>query len=750
MNPLETLPDEPWVVEAIKTRKPFDKKDTVTIPGSGVPRPFPADACSVAFCASGDCGVALTTILDLFESCPSKVVRVLMNDGSPVTTARNVLVLQVLSSIPPSPPLVKMTEANKLEQMDSFLRLVEPALFAFLLWGSYKLPPVYIQRLKELLTDWEPPTWMHFSPESLTAVRHAMGLWLAALNGGPGYLAPMTTTELLMKLGTYAFGRGQVAKWMKQSLSELMADDFLSLVIIQENSGFDDMVDRFSKYNLEMTLPLPWLESEPGSWEPNPLCYPITDDGQRLSKCLDAEISSSGHVVDLLGRTAGGLLRDVEDIDEAFVDANPFMLLHPLIIPITYLSKCGQALWAMVDSGRLEVHMDAGDICTLPARLPQHLLGVFDVVDTTNVGDYLTPLAVLSAMGTLVKPGTGQVWTEVLVNCSMWTSLRHQLEVTCRVKSMEELEGVTGLRCIGGTVIRKAVFLKPHPAEQYRLEYADLDAFLSALLVHTVAPPCGANMPVRGLPMLSVHPLSLGGFYRIIHSLVTVLGYPAHWFAKYFQAPLVLRHVTHSTLLSGTAMRSSPPLTRKQASAKAIPVVRLDVAYLEQELLIRRWAPAIGIPLPHHGSAAGTLDVPTTTVQIPIDSGLFGLFGVEFGRIDNGVVGALLGPSAFLTRVCKSGVGALRDAVVQQMVAGTAPDPANALHLFSCLSRQHPRTAPAPSGKVGPGSFYLLLELPRDAYCALKDAGLAVQLFSTMTWIPVGTMRPLSSLALVE
>jgi hypothetical protein len=52
------------------------------------------------------------------------------------------------------------------------------------------------------------------------------------------------------------------------------------------------------------------------------------------------------------------------------------------------------------------------------------------------------------------------VWTEVLVNCSMWTSLRHQLEVTCRVKSMEELEGVTGLRCIGGTVIRKAVFLK--------------------------------------------------------------------------------------------------------------------------------------------------------------------------------------------------------------------------------------------------------------------------------------------------
>ncbi len=42
---------------------------------------------------------------------------------------------------------------------------------------------------------------MHFSPESLTAVRHAMGLWLAALNGGPGYLAPMTTTELLMKLG---------------------------------------------------------------------------------------------------------------------------------------------------------------------------------------------------------------------------------------------------------------------------------------------------------------------------------------------------------------------------------------------------------------------------------------------------------------------------------------------------------------------------------------------------------------------
>ena len=81
------------------------------------------------------------------------------------------------------------------------------------------------------------------------------------------------------------------------------------------------------------------------------------------------------------------------------------MLLHPLIIPITYLSKCGQALWAMVDSGRLEVHMDAGDMCTLPARLPQHLLGVFDVVDTTNVGDYLTPLAVLSAMGTLVKPG---------------------------------------------------------------------------------------------------------------------------------------------------------------------------------------------------------------------------------------------------------------------------------------------------------------------------------------------------------
>ena len=70
---------------------------------------------------------------------------------------------------------------------------------------------------------------------------------------------------------------------------------------------------------------------------------------------------------------------------------------------------------------------------------------------------------------------------------------------------------------------------RPHPAEQYRLEYADLDAFLSALLVHTVAPPCGANMPVRGLPMLSVHPLSLGGFYRIIHSLVTVLGYPAHW-----------------------------------------------------------------------------------------------------------------------------------------------------------------------------------------------------------------------------
>ena len=47
--------------------------------------------------------------------------------------------------------------------------------------------------------------------------------------------------------GTYAFGRGQVAKWLKQSLSELMADDFLSLVIIQENSGFDDMVDRFSK-----------------------------------------------------------------------------------------------------------------------------------------------------------------------------------------------------------------------------------------------------------------------------------------------------------------------------------------------------------------------------------------------------------------------------------------------------------------------------------------------------------------------
>ncbi len=81
------------------------------------------------------------------------------------------------------------------------------------------------------------------------------------------------------------------------------------------------------------------------------------------------------------------------------------MTLHPLVGSGTYLAKCGHALRAMADSGRLEVLVDSGDVCTLPGRVPRPLWASFDVLDTTNVGDYTSPLAMLTALGPLVKPG---------------------------------------------------------------------------------------------------------------------------------------------------------------------------------------------------------------------------------------------------------------------------------------------------------------------------------------------------------
>ncbi len=44
---------------------------------------------------------------------------------------------------------------------------------------------------------------------------------------------------------------------------------------------------------------------------------------------------------------------------------------------------------------------------------------------------------------------------EVLANCSMWSTLAHQLQSTCHVMSVAELEGVTGMRLIGGNVMSR-------------------------------------------------------------------------------------------------------------------------------------------------------------------------------------------------------------------------------------------------------------------------------------------------------
>ena len=61
-----------------------------------------------------------------------------------------------------------------------------------------------------------------------------------------------------------------------------------------------------------------------------------------------------------------------------------------------------------------------------------------------------------------------------------------------------------------------------------RLSYAELDVWLQNQLVLSAMPPCG-SLVAR---CKALHPVTLGGFYRLLHHLVTVMGYPVAWFAR--------------------------------------------------------------------------------------------------------------------------------------------------------------------------------------------------------------------------
>ena len=91
------------------------------------------------------------------------------------------------------------------------------------------------------------------------------------------------------------------------------------------------------------------------------------------------------------------------------------------------------------------------------------------------------------------------------------------------------------------------------------------------LLLQCAVPPCGSQVEVMGQRMALQFPLTLGFFFRLLHHLVHTLGYPAHWFAKYFGVPEPLVRLTRvggSNLTLGKDTASAAPLTVEESRRK--------------------------------------------------------------------------------------------------------------------------------------------------------------------------------------
>ena len=57
-------------------------------------------------------------------------------------------------------------------------------------------------------------------------------------------------------------------------------------------------------------------------------------------------------------------------------------------------------------------------------------------------------------------------------------------------------------------------------ADAKRLEYPDLMAYVTALLVDSAVPPCAAYHLFHMMQVVHTHPVTLAGVYRILHHLL--------------------------------------------------------------------------------------------------------------------------------------------------------------------------------------------------------------------------------------
>lgn len=761
---VEEVPDAPGLCEAILNHRDWPTP-AERVPGTGLPTLSGAKrSAAVAYVDARDLTNTLCTVVDVADTRRGAKLALLVSHESPATMARNVLIFKVLSELGPK---VSMAKA------------LETSMFLVCVWGSNKLPPAFAARLSALLLDaptWLPKSCMAFTPGTQEAVTKVFALWEELLRGTAGPRAALSPPSPKVSGLREKLGRQDPMDWVMSEVSPHFWDPDMAQVIIGGNRCLGSFADRFVEHDGEMELPSGGGETgAPGSWTLNPMVLEVTRDGRALSSGSAVDAQPEGEALAVVARLSACLVRGARGL-ERLKKCEYSVQTHPLTGAGMFLVQSGRAIQGLLSKGLLTVRMDCGPVSCLPSRLPPADLGTFDVVDANNKGDTVTTTIMLIVASQLLRAGSGLMVGEVLANCSMWSTLAHQLQSTCHVMSVAELEGVTGMRLIGGNVMSRHVF-KHMGGGAKRLEYAVLMAYVTALLVDSAVPAAAAYNLYLMMQVVHTHPVTVSGVFRVIHHLISARGYPAHWFAKFFGPLPELRRATGTMLKRGSksACLSRLPSWRAKDDDKPIPVVHMGPCELELSLQAAKWAPSVGLPTP--------APAPTTVrVLIHLDAGRFVYTSVmssseSFGRTDQNSLGVLMAPRRLLMPALRGPVG-LRKLVVGAMLdTGVESKPAPAtigeggaegsstagsggsvgepvqdrVHVFGSLAVEaRPEGSATLVHCLDAHSYDFSVPLPLDALQGMLlgtgDGEMLVQTFSTMPWRGMGDPVPLREL----
>ncbi len=230
------------------------------------------------------------------------------------------------------------------------------------------------------------------------------------------------------------------------------------------------------------------------------------------------------------------------------------------------------------------------DCRRLLAEAPDQL---YDRIYLNNVPDYTSQLPVLYSCIPLLRPGvpTSGVWFNDMTNCSMYTSMAHQLRSTLCLPNHDFTRRLTNAVYVTGNTWTNMVYRRgeqPDPStamllgSDQLLPAALLQDYLKQLFLRIAVPPCGGFMD----ELREYCPLSLQAWVLLLDYLTRGRGYPGHLVSDVVEEILSGTIRGHIKLVKKTPNVAAEPFTSQpHATLHTTPFI------LELQMLLAVWRP---------------------------------------------------------------------------------------------------------------------------------------------------------------